>query len=64
MGKGKKKEKWYKREAERRISRYQEMSDDEFLSVYKKEMAKGISISASGILIVIGCIVVLVLMCL
>lgn len=61
MGNKKKRKKWYEREVEKRITRYEAMPDDEFISVYKKEMFKNVSLGVSGILILFGCVVVLVL---
>lgn len=57
--KKKKKVSWSQREIDRRISKIEALSDEEFCNMYKKEMIKGISITNAGILLVIGCIVAL-----
>lgn len=59
---GKKKQKWSEKQIDKRISRLEGMSDEEFMSVFYKEMTKGVSISGVGILLVIGCVVAMFLL--
>lgn len=59
---GKKKQKWSEKQIDKRISRLEGMSDEEFMSVFYKEMTKGVSILGVGILLVIGCVVAMFLL--
>lgn len=59
---GKKKQKWSEKQIDKRISRLEGMSDEEFMSVFNKEMTKGVSILGVGVLLVIGCVVAMFLL--
>ena len=51
--------KWYEKQVNKKIAKYEAMSDDEFFVIYGKEFAKGLAGSGFGLLVVVICIVLM-----